>query len=303
MEEREHQPISVVASIHRHVLLFHETVQPWQTISGLAWLLAGVFCCKGEVHLFADWSIVALVVAVTSARFSGMCWNRLIDWKIDAKNPRTSRRAVPSGRMSQHELAIYALLTLGLFLGACFFLPVSAGWMGIGVAMALLFYSFTKRFTAGCHFILGMIHACLPLAGSIWQCGSVSFPVVLLSIAAFAAVSGTDILYALQDELFDRRLGLHSIPSRFGTGRALEIAATVHTIASLSITFALVLADLSLVSYGIWGGCMGYLLSVWRSVWKNPSLCLAGAFPILLTGFSLISLITLVANKVWIALS
>lgn len=285
------------------MVLFHETVKPWQTLSALAWLFAGMFCCKGEVRVFSDWTILAVVVAMTSARFSGMCWNRLIDWQIDAKNPRTLRRPLPSGRMSPRELAAYALLTLGLFLFSCFFLPVCAGWMAIGVALAMLFYSFTKRFTIGCHFILGLIHGCLPIAGSLWQSGSISLPSVFLSIAAFTAVSGTDILYSLQDELFDRRFGLYSIPARFGSMRALETASTLHVLTFLAITFALVQADLSWVSYVVWGVCMLFLLYVWHIVWKHPSVHLAKAFPILLIGFSLSSFLTFVIERAWITLS
>lgn len=303
MRYREDRPLTVAASIQRHVLLFKETVLPWQTISGLAWLLAGVFCCSGPARLFSDWSFLALVVGVTSARFSGMCWNRLIDWQIDSRNPRTARRALPSGRISPKELAAYALLTLALFLFSCFFFSPSIRWIGIAVAIAVLFYSFTKRFTSGCHFVLGFIHACLPIAGALWQCGNVTLSAALFSVAAFAAVSGTDILYAMQDELFDRRFGLYSIPSRFGTGKALETASMLHVIAFVAISFAFINADVTALCYIPWGVCMISLLTLWHSVWENPSEKLAKAFPILLVGFSLSSVIILAIDKAWKALS
>ena len=303
MGHHDDRPTAIAASVHRHILLLKETVQPWQTVSGLSWLLAGVFCCDSPVRIFSDWSIAALVIAMTAARFSGMCWNRLIDWQIDARNPRTARRALPSGRLSQKELAAYALLTLALFLITCFLFPPVGRWMGIGVAICLLFYSFTKRFTAGCHFILGVIHGCLPLAGALWQCGSITFPSALLSVAAFSAVSGTDILYSLQDELFDRRFGLFSIPSRFGSGVALEAASTLHVIACIAITFALIKAGIALLCFVGWGVSMIFLLSVWRSVWQSPSERLAKAFPILLVSFSISTLIILVVDRAWKILS
>jgi 4-hydroxybenzoate polyprenyltransferase len=303
MRYNEDQPLAVVAAIHRHMVLFKETVLPWQTLSGLSWLLAGIFCGRGEIHIFSDWSFMALFVAMIAARCSGMCWNRLIDWHIDARNPRTAHRPLPSGRLSPKELAVYALVTLGLFLFTCFFFSPCGRWMGIGIALFILFYSFTKRFTSGCHFILGLIHGCLPLAGVLWQCGTVTLSSALLAVAAFSAVSGTDILYALQDELFDRRFGLYSIPAKFGTGKALEMASTLHAISFIAITFALFQAGIMPWGYAIWAVSMASLLGVWRSVWKNPSLKLANAFPILLTGFSVSTMMVLAIDKVWKALS
>ena len=297
------QSLSVAASVNRHVRLFRETVIPWQTVSGLAWLLAGMFCCDGPIRLFSDWTVIPLVVAMTSARFSGMCWNRLIDWQIDARNPRTCRRAVPGGRLAPRELAAYALLTLFLFLVSCFFLPVTGRWMGIGVAVALLLYSFAKRVSVVCHFILGGIHACLPIAGSLWQSESIPLPAVFLSLAACAAVSGTDILYALQDEFFDRRFGLFSLPACFGAANALETAAVLHAVALVACTFALAKAGLAPITLIVWGLGSAVLIVVWRSIWKNPTENLQRAFSFFLSYFSLASLITLALDRAWNALS
>jgi 4-hydroxybenzoate polyprenyltransferase len=303
MGHHEDRPLTIAAAIHRHVLLFKETVLPWQTISGLSWLLAGVFCCGGPVRIFSDWSFAAVAVAATAARFSGMCWNRLIDWQIDARNPRTSRRALPSGRLSPKELAAYALLTLVLFLSTCFLFPPAGRWMGVGVALGVLFYSFAKRITCGCHFFLGLIHACLPIAGAVWQCGSITIPSALLSVAAFAAVSGTDILYALQDELFDRRFGLYSIPARFGAKASLEIASTLHVICCIAITFALLESGIAAVGFILWGICMISVLVGWHSIWEKSPQSLSKAFPFLLVGFSLATFIILSVDRAWKALS
>lgn len=303
MRQSDSRPLTIVASIHRHILLFKETVLPWQTISGLAWLLTGIFCSAGPIRLFSDWSILVVVAAMTTARFSGMCWNRLIDWQIDARNPRTARRALPSGRLSQKELAAYALLTLALFLSTCFFFPPVGRWIGIAVAITVLFYSFTKRFTVGCHGILGLLHACLPIVGAIWQSGHVSLSSALFGCAAFASVTGTDILYSLQDEVFDRRFGLFSIPSRYGTGMAMQVSSILHALAFVAITLALMNANISFFGYIPWGICMALLLSAWHSVWERPSAALPKAFPLLLVGFSVSSLIILAVDKAWKALS
>ena len=79
MNQEEDSSVRVAASVYRHVRLFSETVVPWQTISGLSWLLAGVLCCDQPVRIFSDWTIIPLLVALVSIRFSGMCWNNLIE--------------------------------------------------------------------------------------------------------------------------------------------------------------------------------------------------------------------------------
>ena len=303
MSQNENGSLSIAIAIQRHVRLFKETVVPWQTISGLAWVLAGVCSSTEPIKIFSDWTIIPLVLAVITARFSGMCWNRLIDWQLDARNPRTARRALPSRRISPKELAAYALITLSLFLVSCSFLSNSGRWMGIFISIVVLLYSFTKRFTIGCHFLLGLIHACLPIAGSICQCGSVTLSASLLSIAAFSSVSGSDILYALQDEFFDRKFGLFSIPARFGTESSLETASALHAIAITACTFAFIKADLSLICFALWGISVIFLLGVWRRIWKDPADSIAKAFPILLSSFSLASFITLAVDRIWKALS
>ncbi len=302
MRLREARPVLMVASVHRHAMLFKETVVPWQTLSALSWLLAGVLCCNGPIRVFSDWSFLIMIMAITTARFSGMCWNRLIDWQIDARNPRTARRAGPCGRLSQKELAAYALLTLALFLLSCFFFAPVGRLIGIGVAILVLFYSFTKRFTIGCHFVLGMIHALLPIAGSLWQNGTISVPAALLSLAAFATVSGTDILYAVQDEVFDRRFGLFSIPARFGTARAVETASLLHVVAFIAVSLAFVNMNMSTVVLFPWAMCMAFLLNVWHGVWEQPMVRLGKAFPLFFVGFAVLVCLILAMDRAWNAL-
>ena len=292
----------LTAAVVRHARLFAETVIPWQTLSGLAWLFAGVFCVNSTPRLFTDWRMIPLIIAVVAARCSGMCWNRLIDWQIDARNPRTARRPVPSGRMSQIELALLALLTLSVFLVSCAFLPFSGQMMGIFIAVAILVYSFAKRYTAGCHFVLGVIHACLPLAGSISQCDHVTLSAALFSIAAFASISGSDILYALQDEVFDKKFGLFSIPARFGTASSLETACTLHSLAIVACTLALAYADVAVPSYIVWGIGLIVLLRAWRSIWTDPKTKTPHLFPALVTTFSGASCLTLIVDNLWKAL-
>lgn len=299
----DHQPTTVVASVYRHVQLFKETVIPWQTISGLAWLLTGVFCCNQPIRLFSDWTVIPLLVALVSIRCSGMCWNNLIDWQIDALNPRTRWRAVPSGRLQPQALALYALLTLLVFLVSCSFLPFVGQCMGIALAVAVLLYSFTKRITCGCHFILGLIYACLPLAGAIWQSDAIPLSALFLSLSAFCSVSGADILYAVQDILFDRRHGLYSVPVRLGIPGAKETAAALHGTAVMGCSFGLFKAGVGLVGFGAWGVALAALLYTWRIIWQGPTDLLLRFFPFLLIIFPVATLVAFLLDRAWNILS
>lgn len=303
MGQREEYPTTAVASVYRHVQLFKETVVPWQTLSGLAWLLSGVLCCNQPLHLFSDWTVIPLLAALISIRFSGMCWNNLIDGQIDAFNPRTRSRAVPSGRLRPQVLALYALLTLFTFLVSCSFLPFVGQCMGIVLAIAVLLYSFTKRITYGCHFILGSIYACLPLAGAIWQSGSVPLSSLFLSLAAFCSVSGTDILYAVQDIVFDRRLGLYSVPAKFGESAAKETAAALHGAAFVGCSFGLFKSGVGLFGLGAWGVALAIIVIVWRTMWIGPTAHLLKFFPFLLIFFPAATFIAFVLDRAWSILS
>lgn len=292
--------VTLVASVHRYARVFNETVIPWQALSGIAWLAAGVVSAPGPIRVLSDWTVVPLVLAVICGRFSGMCWNRLIDCHIDARNPRTSRRAVPSGRLSQQALAAYALVTLAMFLFCCAFLAPTGQWIGIAISISLLVYSFTKRYTIGCHFFLGLIYACLPLVGALWQCDSVPISSALLSIGAFASVAGSDIVYAVQDEVFDRRYGLYSIPARFGTASALDVASALHAIAIVACSFALIGTGTSLASSFVWLLSVVILLVLWRAMWTDPSR-LPRSPSMLAAIFSFAPLLTLAANRLWLS--
>ena len=302
MGQQEESLTTVAASVCRHVQLFKETVVPWQTVSGLAWLLVGILCCNQPVHLFTDWTILPLSMALVSIRFSGMCWNNLIDWQIDALHPRNRWRALPSGRLRPQVLAFYALATLFIFLVSCAFFPPIGQTIGIFLAIAVLLYSFTKRITCCCHFILGLIYAFLPLAGAIWQSGAVPPSALLFSLASMCAISGADILYAVQDIAFDRRLGLHSIPALLGVAGAKEAAAGLHGITIVGCTFGLYASEVSLLGLGAWGVALVVLLAAWRALWTGPTERLSKSFPFLLSFFPVITLAILILDRAWIML-
>jgi len=181
---------------------------------------------------------LTMLVAMVAARTAAMAYNRYLDREIDAKNPRTREREVPSGVVSPGA-------ALGLTIGASFVFVLAAAALGTWplilaapVLAVLLGYSWTKRFTWTSHFVLGLALALAP--GGAWiAMGARPEPAILaLMLAVITWVGGFDVLYSLQDEGFDREHNLHSIPARFGTTFAVVASAALHvvTVVALALT-------------------------------------------------------------------
>src|SRR5688500_11812797 len=180
-----------------------------------------------------------IVLAFTAARFAAMGFNRIVDRQIDAKNPRTARRELPAGLLGVREATIAVVVASVVFVIAAWNLNPLCAWLSPIALGWVLWYSYTKRFTHWSHIVLGVGLAIAPVGGYLAVAGAWSTPWWML-IALAAGVSswtaGFDILYALQDEEFDRAERLHSIPVFFGRRGALAIARGLHvvTIASLA---------------------------------------------------------------------
>ena len=180
-----------------------------------------------------------IVLAFTAARFAAMGFNRIVDRQIDARNPRTARREIPSGLLGVREATLAVVVASLIFVFASWMLnplcaalsPVALGWV--------LWYSYTKRFTHWSHVVLGVGLSIAPVGGYLAVAGEWSTPwwmLIALAVGVSTWTAGFDILYALQDEEFDRAEHLHSIPVVFGRRGALAIARALHvaTIASLA---------------------------------------------------------------------
>ena len=204
----------------------------------------------------AGWILAAMVGARTAA----MTFNRLVDASIDAVNPRTASRALPAGRVSQGSAWVMLGAAMVLF-------GVSAGMLGplpwklAPLAMVVLLgYSLCKRFTSWSHAVLGLALAGAPLGAWIAVSGRLEAPAWYLAGGVLAWTTGFDILYALQDEAFDRATGLHSVPALLGTRAALWISRVCHIGA--------------LVSWGCFNTAMGAHLLPWLG-WLAVALILA----------------------------
>ncbi len=177
----------------------------------------------------ATW--VWVLVAMVSARTAAMAFNRLADHAVDAENPRTKERALPSGRL-QRSFAWFVTGFSGLV-----FVAAAAALNPLCLALApltlavLLGYSFTKRFTSASHLWLGFALGLAPIGAWIAATGRIDWPPVVLAASVSLWVAGFDIIYSLQDEDFDREHSLHSLPARIGGPAALTVARFAHVLA------------------------------------------------------------------------
>lgn len=177
-----------------------------------------------------DW--LGILLCMATARSAAMAFNRLIDRSIDARNPRTATRHLPSGQLSVVSVTVFtAASALGFVASTLLFLPNRwPVFLSVPVLLWLLGYSFAKRFTSLAHFWLGVALMLAPIAAWIALRGDLAWPPVLLGLAVLFWVSGFDIIYACQDADFDRAAGLHSVPARLGVKGALRLAAACHAV-------------------------------------------------------------------------
>lgn len=197
-----------------------------------------------------------------SVRSAAMAFNRYIDRQWDGLNPRTKTREIPAGKI-QPRFALGITVVCGLVFVACTYAINPICFYLSPVALVIVLgYSYTKRFTALCHIILGLGLSLAPIGAYLTVTGYFHWLPVLFSILVLFWVSGFDILYALQDEVFDRSVQLFSIPVRFGSNTAISISRILHIVTAVMVFIIYQSTDLHLF-YAIGGGCF-VLLLVWQ---------------------------------------
>jgi 4-hydroxybenzoate polyprenyltransferase len=210
-----------------------------QSLFGLPWVAAAVLFAltspnwEGVTPPPLFWG--AVLLAFLSARSLGMSLNRLIDYQIDGKNPRTSKRPLQIGLISPKEVKWVIFATTLLFTGASAYLSPLCLLLSPIVLFLLFAYSFTKRFTTLCHFFLGSIHFFAPLF--VWAAllDTIALTPVLLGCTLWLFIAGNDMIYALQDQDFDRSEGLKSVPARLGLKKTLLITRLIHLAAFIPL--------------------------------------------------------------------
>lgn len=172
--------------------------------------------------------IIGILICMVSMRSAAMGFNRIVDWKLDKENLRTKNREIPSGKIPLKSAKIFTLVFSIIFIFSAFIINPTAGYLS-PIAIFITFgYSYTKRFTYLCHFILGFAIGIAPIAVWIVLTNTISFESILLGLILMFYISGFDILYSIMDIDFDRSKKLYSIPSRFGLNSALWISRISH---------------------------------------------------------------------------
>ena len=181
--------------------------------------------------------LLLMILCMILARNTAMGFNRLADKDFDALNPRTSKREIPAGIISARAATIFVFINAILFIITTGFINRLTLILSPVALIVIIGYSFTKRFTSLCHFVLGLGLSLAPIGAYISVTGKFSLLPLIYSIIVLSWVSGFDIIYALQDDEFDKSISIHSLPSVTGRKKALVISIFVH-----SITFVLVMA-------------------------------------------------------------
>jgi 4-hydroxybenzoate polyprenyltransferase len=199
-------------------------------------LVAGMLAVRG----WPTWrQALWLIVAMVGARSAAMTFNRIADRKFDAVNPRTRMRALPAGRLTLRFAVGFTVISCGILAFAAWELSPLAFMLSPLAIAVLLLYSYTKRFTLFSHLVLGVADGLAPVAAWIALRNSVSLSVLMLGAAVAFWVGGFDLIYACQDIEFDRRVGIHSVPQRFGVAAALYSSIACH-LAMVALLFGVI---------------------------------------------------------------
>ena len=220
------------------------------SIFALPFALIGFFLGVISVGHKFNWILFAeVILCMVFARNAAMAFNRYLDRNIDAKNPRTQMRDIPSGKISANGALTFVVINCLLFVTTTAFINTLCLYLSPVALFVILFYSYTKRFTALCHLVLGLGLALAPIGAYIAVTGEFSIVPILYSFAVLFWVSGFDIIYALQDEDFDRKEKLHSIPATLGIRNALRLSVVLHVLSASCVILPLFFATFSYPYY------------------------------------------------------
>jgi 4-hydroxybenzoate polyprenyltransferase len=182
--------------------------------------------------------LLLVILCMVFARSAAMAFNRYLDRSFDAKNPRTAIREIPAGIISANKALGFTILMCVLFIATTWFINPLCFYLSFVALAVVLGYSYTKRFTPLCHLVLGVGLSLAPIGAFLAVTGAFKLLPILFSFAVVFWVSGFDIIYALQDEEFDKQHQLYSIPSWLGKARALRVSEILHLLSAACILFA-----------------------------------------------------------------
>lgn len=220
------------------------------TIFAMPFAFIGFFLAVTTTdHKFEWQKLVMMLLCMVFARNSAMAFNRYLDRNIDAKNPRTKQRDIPSGRISPAAALTFTLTNCALFILTTWFINPLCFYLSPVALLVVLGYSATKRFTALCHMVLGLGLSLAPIGAYLVVTGAFALTPVFFSLSVLCWVSGFDIIYALQDEDFDRNENLHSIPAWLGKVNALRLSTVLHVFSAAFILMPVFYTNVGVLYY------------------------------------------------------
>lgn len=245
----------------RTIASYFSLIKFSHTIFALPFAFVGFFVALVQTDYSFDTGVFVLIVlCMVFARSAAMAFNRYLDAEFDSKNARTVMREIPSGVISPRAALIFTLVTSLLFIATSWFINEICFYLSPVALCVILMYSYTKRFTALCHFVLGLGLSLAPIGAYLAVTGFFALLPLVFSAIVFTWTGGFDIIYALQDEEFDADAGLHSIPSKLGAKRALAVSSAVHIVTALFVIIAGLLGDFSFVYWIGAGAFIGLLV-------------------------------------------
>lgn len=209
------------------------------TVFALPFALIGFVLAVQTTQSPWGWLLfVKMLLCMVFARSAAMAFNRWLDRHFDAKNPRTAQREIPAGVISAKAALWFTLACCLLFVATTYTINTTVFLLSPIALFVILFYSYTKRFTALCHLVLGLGLALAPIGAYLCIHPQFNWLPVLFSGMVLTWVSGFDIIYALQDIGFDRSLNLRSIPARLGISGALNVSSALHIVTTILVVAA-----------------------------------------------------------------
>lgn len=218
------------------------------TVFALPFACVGFTIAVAHHHYTFRWQLLlCMLLCMVFARSAAMAFNRYLDRHFDAKNPRTAVREIPAGKIAPRHALIFTIANCLLFVvTTCFINPICL-YLSPVALFVILFYSYTKRFTALCHVVLGLGLALAPIGAYLAVTGVFHILPLYFSFTVLCWVSGFDIIYALQDEQFDRGERLHSIPVALGAKNALMVSNLLHLAAAVFVVIAGITAPFGII--------------------------------------------------------
>ena len=240
------------------------------TVFALPFALIGFFMALKNENAALDWNLLLLVLlCMVFARNAAMGFNRFLDRRFDRMNPRTALREIPAGILKPRSVLFFVIINVVLFIVTTWFINPLCFYLSPVAIFIILFYSYTKRFTVLCHFVLSLGLAIAPVGAYLAVSGRFDWLPVLIGLVVFFWVSGFDIIYALQDEEFDKDFELKSIPAFTGKQQALKLSKLVHF---FSAAFVIAVAAISPGGWIHWLGAFLFIsLLVYQHTLVKPA--------------------------------